>query len=45
MTHVEIVIKREGEEFEIKRKRDYKDKADACADVQGIMEFIANYIE
>lgn len=45
MTHVEIVIKREGEDYEIKRKMDYKDKAAACEDVQGIMEFIANYIE
>jgi len=45
MTHVEITIKRDGEEYEIKRKMDYKDRADACADVQGIMEFIANYIE
>lgn len=46
MTSVEITITREkGGEYPIVRKKDYKDKAEACADVGGIMEFIANYVE
>lgn len=45
MTHVTITIRREGEdEYPILRSMDYKDKAEACADVGGIMEFISNYV-
>ncbi len=46
MTHVTITIRQEGvDEFPIIRSMDYPDKAAACADVQGIMEFIANYVK
>jgi len=46
MTRVEITITREKDcEYPIVRKMDYKDKAEACADVGGIMEFISNYVE
>ena len=46
MTHVEITITREKDgEYPIVRKMDYNDKAEACADVGGIMEFISNYVE
>ena len=46
MTHVTITIRKEGEDdYPIIRSMDYPDKAAACADVQGIMEFIANYVK
>ena len=46
MTHVTITIRREDEdEYPILRSMDYKDKAEACADVGGIMEFISNYVK
>ena len=46
MTHVTITIRIDGEdEYPILRSMDYKDKAEACADVGGIMEFIANYMK
>lgn len=46
MTHVTITIRIEGEdEYPILRSKDYKDKAAACADVGGIMEFISKYVE
>jgi hypothetical protein len=45
MTHVVITVRKDGEEdAPAIRSRDYKDKADACADVEDIMKFITNYI-
>ena len=46
MTHVTITIQQEGvDEFPIIRSMDYANKDEACADVQGILEFIANYVK
>lgn len=46
MTHVTITIRQDGnDDCPAIRKKDYPDKAAACADVQGIMEFISNHIE
>ena len=45
MTHVVITIRREDDETPSIRSKDYKDKADACADVENIMRFITKYIE
>jgi hypothetical protein len=45
MTHITISILRDKDIYPIIRTMDYKDKAEACADVGGIMEFIANYVE
>ena len=43
MTHVTITIKRDGDDYPIIRTMDYKDKAEAVADAEGIAEFVANY--
>lgn len=46
MTHVTITCRVDGdEEVPALRSKDYKDKAEACADVGGIMEFISNYVK
>lgn len=44
MTHVVITIRREDDDTPAIRSKDYKDKAEACADVGGIMEFIGSHI-
>lgn len=45
MTHVVITIRKDGEEdAPAIRSKDYKDKAEVCADVENIMKFITNYI-
>ena len=45
MTHVVITIRKDGEEdAPAIRAKDYKDKAEVCADVEEIMKFITNYI-
>lgn len=45
MTHITISILRDEDIYPVIRTMDYKDKAAACADVGGIMEFIANYVK
>lgn len=46
MTHVVITVRKDGDEDSPAiRSKDYKDKADACADVENIMRFITKYIE
>lgn len=46
MTHVVITVRNDGEEdAPAVRSKDYKGKADACADVENIMRFITKYIE
>lgn len=46
MTHVVITVRKDGEEeAPAIRSKDYKDKSDACADVENIMRFITKYIE
>lgn len=46
MTHVEISIRRDkDDEYAVTRKMDYKDKSEVCADVEGIMKFITDYME
>lgn len=45
MTHVVITVRKDGEEdAPAVRSKDYKDKAEVCADVEDIMKFITNYI-
>jgi hypothetical protein len=44
MTHVVITIRREDDETPAIRSKDYKDKADVCADVENIMRFIGSHI-
>jgi hypothetical protein len=45
MTHVVITVRNDGEEdAPAIRSKDYKDKADACADVEDIMKFIGSHI-
>lgn len=46
MTHVVITVRKDGEEdAPAVRSKDYKDKADVCADVEDIMKFITNFIK
>lgn len=46
MTHVVITVRKDGDEDAPSiRAKDYKDKAEACADVENIMRFITKYIE
>ena len=46
MTHVVITVRKDGEEdAPAIRSKDYKDKAEVCADVEEIMKFITNYIK
>lgn len=45
MTHVTITCRRDGEEeVPALRSKDYKDEAEVCSDVQGIMEFITKNV-
>ena len=45
MTHVVITVRKDGEEdAPAIRSKDYKGKAEVCADVEDIMKFITNYI-
>lgn len=45
MAHVVITVRKDGEEdTPAIRSKDYKDKAEFCADVEDIMKFITNYI-
>lgn len=46
MTHVTITCRVDGEEeVPALRSKDYKDEAEVCADVQGIMEFITRNVK
>lgn len=46
MTHVVITVRKDGEEdAPAIRSKEYKDKAEVCADAEGIMKFITKYIE
>ena len=46
MTHVVITVRKDDEEdAPAILSKDYKDKAEVCADVEDIMKFITNYIK
>lgn len=46
MAHVTITVRQDDfDETPAVRSKDYADKAEVCADVQGIMEFICSYVK